>query len=148
MDVAGSWVAGSTAFEHIDTFQVIILNGGSGGIRISDSVVWPSGDKALQGNGDQHVYDLDNVWIASPPMANQLWPGLGLDGYHAITSVATMRNSTLLGTVHQNYPVATSGSELYGVSGVSDAGGNTVLSVMPAPPPVPSHEALDTVWHS
>ncbi len=151
MDVVGSWLTGSTAPPpaHADTIQVLFQSGGTGVVNINNSVIWPSWDKALQGDGLAQVFTINNSWIAEPSIAESIFPGGGivLDGHHAITAVASVINSILLGSVHNSYPVTTQGSTLYNVSGIIDGGGNTTVTTLPQPPAAPTHEQLDAIWH-
>jgi hypothetical protein len=149
LDVVGSWVTGSTAAppEHADTFQVLNQDGGSAHINISDSVIWPSWDKALQGDGTGQVFTITRSWIAEPSVANDFFGGINLEGYHAITAVAEVRDSVLIGSVHNEYPVTVSGSVLYEAEGYVNGGGNSIARTLPAPPPAPTHAQLDQIWH-
>ncbi len=151
MDVVGSWLTGSTAAPptHADTIQVLLQSGGTGMVNIKDSVIWPSWDKALQGSGIGTVFTISNSWIAEPSAGEDIWPGGGLvlDGHHAITAVANMTNSILLGSVHSGFAVTVSGSTLYNVSGIINGGGNTTVAQIPLPPPAPTHTQLDSIWH-
>jgi hypothetical protein len=152
IDIVGSWLTGSHnsgAGDHADTVQVILQNGGAGFVNIADSVIWPSDDKALQGEGFTPVYRLVNSWIASPSAARALWPTLNVTGYNAITAVADVVDSVLSGTVHGKFPVRVSGSTIGQDTArtVVDAGGNTTVAAPPAPPAAPTPEQLDLIWH-
>jgi hypothetical protein len=150
LDVVGSWLTGSSAAPpaHADTIQVLNQSGGSTHVTIADSVIWPSWDKALQGDGTGQVFTINRSWIAEPSVANQFFPGLDLSGHHAITAVAEVRDSTLLGSVHNEYPVRVSGSLLYSATGIVNGGGNTTTAELPAPPPARTHAELDRIWQS
>ena len=53
--------------SHSDTIQIASDGtGGSGFVTVRDSVLWPSWDKVLQGEGSTYQLNLDNTWVASP----------------------------------------------------------------------------------
>ena len=52
--------------SHSDTIQIASDGtGGSGFVTVRDSVLWPSWDKVLQGEGSTYQFDLDNTWVVS-----------------------------------------------------------------------------------
>jgi hypothetical protein len=133
---------------HADTLQVFYNEGGSGFITVRDSVIWPSWDKAIQGESTK-AFSFDNVYILSPKHANQLWSGPGrinLGGSFHTTAITEYRNATIIGPGHPDAPIEVRNSKLYDFPTAIDKGGNQVLRRRPAPPRVPSHEELDAIW--
>jgi hypothetical protein len=151
MLVVGSVLTGdpSEPPAHADTLQSYYDSGGGGLITVYDSVVWPSWDKAFQGEGNVLAIVCDNVWIASPSDATKLWPGPGSinfgQPFHT-TAAAEYSNSTIIGPGHLDSSIRVWDSELYEFPTAIDMGGNTILTQRVAPPPVPSHEQLDAIW--
>jgi hypothetical protein len=160
----GLYLTGKTrevgAGDHNDTMQTFQLNGGSTeDALISHSVLFSSGDKALQGDGTSILYDHVLVYEPNPSGMWAPWPS-GTDGaygYHAITgglsnseirggsiivgsfgsTLDTMRNSTIY---------SSSDDPLGNVENAIDV---TVEMGNPEPPKLPSemtHEHLDSLW--
>jgi hypothetical protein len=151
MLVVGSVLTGdpSEPPAHADTLQSYYDSGAGGLITVRDSVVWPSWDKAYQGEGNTLAFVNDNVWIASPSNATKLWPGPGSinfgQPFHT-TATAEYRNSTIIGPGHPDTSIRVWDSELFEFPSAIDMGGNAVLTQRAAPPPVPTHEQLDAIW--
>lgn len=151
MLIVGSVITGdpSTPPAHADTLQVYNASGGTGKVTIRDSVIWPSWDKAYQGQNEDLTFINDNVWIASPAMASSLWSGPGSidfsQPFHT-TAVAEFRNSTVHGEAHPGHVVKVWDSKLYMFKAFADMGGNRNLRAPEEPPPVPTHQQLDAIW--
>lgn len=150
MLIVGAIVTGdpSPPPAHADNLQVYHAGGGTGHVTIRDSVIWPGWDKAFQGQSETFTFDLYNIWITSPRMANGLWPGapLGYSQPFHTTAVAAFHDSTIHGPAHPGHVVRVWNSEIYDWPTYTDMGGNTTLSSTVAPPEVPTHEQLDAIW--
>jgi len=151
MLIVGSIITGdpSTPPAHADTLQVYNASGGTGKVTIRDSVIWPSWDKAYQGQNEDLTFINDNVWIASPTQASALWRGPGSINFSQpfhTTAVAEFRNSTIHGEAHPAHIVKVWDSELYMFTAFTDKGGNTILRAPVDPPHIPTHEELDAIW--
>ena len=127
--------------SHSDTIQIASDGtGGSGFVTVRDSVLWPSWDKVLQGEGSTYQFDLDNTWVVSPTKATSLWNGMGpgtinfTQPYHT-TGRSTYSNSTLVGDCFPDR-VNVTASDLYQSGQCISDGGNTNLSSAEYPPPV------------
>ena len=154
MDLVGCYLTGSQNQGHIDTVQVL-LSGGECMVRIVDSVIFASTGKALQGDGDTIVYDVSGSWLSDPDYTRRAWQALtgqslgdGFTTGHAITGAADLDDCVMLGGVHNGFAVTVSNSRLLNAGGIIDAGDNTELSGLELPPPPPTHEQLDAIWHT
>lgn len=151
LTIVGSWLTGSDAAPpaHADTIQVLNQSGGETHVYVYDTVIWPSWDKALQGAGTANpAFTLDNCWIVEPSIAEAIWSGdpVTLDGFHAITAMASLDNCVLGGSVNTGEDVTVTNSVLYDVAGIVDGGGNTTVDTLPSPPALLNHAALDSIW--
>lgn len=149
-DIVGCWMYGThdpNPGDHADTLQCVFLSGGSGFIRMRDSVFWPSDDKLIQGVGTNYVADMQNVWICGPPQARTLDPNLIVTLYHIGNAVSTIgTGSYVQGTWHPDFKATIEDSFVSSNLAFIDGGGNTVLSSLVPPPSVPSAAALDSIW--
>jgi len=150
MLIVGSIITGDPSGlpAHADNVQVYHAGGGTGYVTIRDSVIWPGWDKAFQGQSENFTFDLYNIWITSPSLANSLWPGgsLGYSQPYHTTAVADFHNSTINGPAHSGHVVRVWDSEIYNWSTYTNMGGNKTVGSTIAPPAVPSHTQLDAIW--
>ena len=151
--LVGCILTGGTAAPpaHSDTIQIASDGtGGSGFVTVRDSVLWPSWDKVLQGEGSTYQFDLDNTWVVSPTKATSLWNSIGpgtinfTQPYHT-TGRSTYSNSTLVGDCFAER-VNVTASDLYQSGQCISDGGNTNLGAAEYPPPVPTDAQLDQIW--
>ena len=161
--IVGSWLTGGTLLppRHSDTLQCA-SDGSSGScsIEVYDTVLWPSGDKCVQGESGIPQFTFDNVWMASPNLARQMWTGTtDISGFYqssaltgGINTGESISNSSLYGEC-VNYPCPLQNTIYYNQPGGLDNpsdwidnGGNTGTATLtpPADPPTPAE--LDSIW--
>jgi hypothetical protein len=150
MLLVGSIVTGDPSGlpAHADNYQVYHAGGGTGYVTIRDSVIWPGWDKAFQGQSESFTFDLYNIWVASPSLANRLWPGgsLGYSQPYHTTAVADFHGCTINGPAHPGHVVRVWDSEIYQWSTYTNMGGNKTMNAPVPAPAVPTHEQLDAIW--